>query len=570
MDKSLFKYKGFKIVMVALMILSIIQGFSIIMQAIYLAGSLSDLFAGHSFQEVRGQLLGFLIMIAVRYLITAVKSRIAYLFAAKTGTAYREAVIEKLFQLGSGFLSQMGSGQTVTLMMEGVAKFRRYLELFIPKFSSMAVIPLMIGIYMLFVDLKSAIVLGVTFVILICFMILLGWAAQKNADAKWESYEKLSNHFVDSLRGIETLRYLGISRRHEKQIAFVSENYRKSTMSTLRVAFLSSFALDFFTMLGVATIAVFLGVQLIDGTMMLYPALLSLILAPEFFLPVREIGTDFHASLDGQEAGKALQEVLDIPVSHETSSTIKEWSTDSELILNGVVIKGEEERERLRIDNKIELSGVSNIGVIGASGSGKSTFVSLLGGFLEAQAGDIQVNKQDISSLAQTAWREQVTFIPQHPYIFNLSLRENIRFYRPTATEAEVIEAAERAGLNDLIDSLEFGLDAFVGESGRQMSGGQEQRVALARAYIEERPVMLLDEPTAHLDIETESELKETMLPLFENKLVVLATHRLHWMNEMDWVIVLDKGQVVEQGLPHELFAKKGTYYQLVQAQLGA
>lgn len=570
MDKSLFKYKGFKIVMVALMILSIIQGFSIIMQAIYLAGSLSDLFAGHSFQEVRGQLLGFLIMIAVRYLITAVKSRIAYLFAAKTGTAYREAVIEKLFQLGSGFLSQMGSGQTVTLMMEGIAKFRRYLELFIPKFSSMAVIPLMIGIYMLFVDLKSAIVLGVTFVILICFMILLGWAAQKNADAKWESYEKLSNHFVDSLRGIETLRYLGISRRHEKQIAFVSENYRKSTMSTLRVAFLSSFALDFFTMLGVATIAVFLGVQLIDGTMMLYPALLSLILAPEFFLPVREIGTDFHASLDGQEAGKALQEVLDIPVSHETSSTIKEWSTDSELILNGVVIKGEEERERLRIDNKIELSGVSNIGVIGASGSGKSTFVSLLGGFLEAQAGDIQVNKQDISSLAQTAWREQVTFIPQHPYIFNLSLRENIRFYRPTATEAEVIEAAERAGLNDLIDSLEFGLDAFVGESGRQMSGGQEQRVALARAYIEERPVMLLDEPTAHLDIETESELKETMLPLFENKLVVLATHRLHWMNEMDWVIVLDKGQVVEQGLPHKLFAKKGTYYQLVQAQLGA
>lgn len=570
MDKSLFKYKGFKIVMVALMILSIIQGFSIIMQAIYLAGSLSDLFAGHSFQEVRGQLLGFLIMIAVRYLITAVKSRIAYLFAAKTGTAYREAVIEKLFQLGSGFLSQMGSGQTVTLMMEGVAKFRRYLELFIPKFSSMAVIPLMIGIYMLFVDLKSAIVLGVTFVILIFFMILLGWAAQKNADAKWESYEKLSNHFVDSLRGIETLRYLGISRRHEKQIAFVSENYRKSTMSTLRVAFLSSFALDFFTMLGVATIAVFLGVQLIDGTMMLYPALLSLILAPEFFLPVREIGTDFHASLDGQEAGKALQEVLDIPVSHETSSTIKEWSTDSELILNGVVIKGEEERERLRIDKKIELSGVSNIGVIGASGSGKSTFVSLLGGFLEAQSGDIQVNKQDISSLAQTAWREQVTFIPQHPYIFNLSLRENIRFYRPTATEAEVIEAAERAGLNDLIDSLEFGLDAFVGESGRQMSGGQEQRVALARAYIEERPVMLLDEPTAHLDIETESELKETMLPLFENKLVVLATHRLHWMNEMDWVIVLDKGQVVEQGLPHELFAKKGTYYQLVQAQLGA
>ncbi|WP_408868970.1 thiol reductant ABC exporter subunit CydD [Brochothrix campestris] len=568
MDRSLFTYKGIKSVMVALVILSIIQGFSIIMQAIYLATALSDLFAGHSFQAVSGQLLGFVIAIIVRYFMQSFKNRLAYQFAAKTGTTYRRAVIEQLFRLGSVELSHIGTGQTVTLMMEGVAKFRRYLELFLPKFASMAVIPLMIGVYLLFVDLKSAVVLGLTFIILIGFMILLGWAAQKNADAKWASYEKLSNHFVDSLRGIETLRYLGISRKHEKQIAFVSENYRKSTMSTLKVAFLSSFALDFFTMLGVATIAVFLGVQLINGTMMLYPALLALILAPEFFLPVREVGTDFHASLDGQEAGKAMQAVLNSEVTRETTAVVAAWTSTSSLTMNNVVVKGEDDAVRLQLNDALTFKGNQKIGVIGASGSGKSTFINLLGGFLEAE-GTMMQDSQPISSLAQASWQEQVTFIPQHPYVFHLSLRDNIRFYRPDASEDEVYSAVKQAGLEDFVAQLPDGLDTYVGESGRQMSGGQEQRVALARAYIARRPIMLLDEPTAHLDIETEAELKATMVPLFERKLVVLATHRLHWMQQMDWVIVLAQGQIVEQGEPEKLYAKKGAYYELVCAQLG-
>lgn len=568
MDRNLFTYKGIKSVMVALVILSIIQGFSIIMQAIYLATALSDLFAGHSFKAVSGQLFGFLVAIIVRYFIQSFKSRLAYQFAATTGTSYRRAVVDKLFMSGSVELSKQGTGQTVTLMMEGVAKFRRYLELFLPKFASMAVIPLMIGVYLLFVDLKSAIVLGVTFIILIGFMILLGWAAQKNADAKWLSYEKLSNHFVDSIRGIETLRYLGISRKHEKQIALVSENYRKSTMSTLKVAFLSSFALDFFTMLGVATIAVFLGVQLINGTMLLYPALLALILAPEFFLPVREVGTDFHASLDGQEAGKAMQAMLESDVTRETTAAIKTWTAASKLTMRDVVVKGEEDVTRLELADELTFKGHQKIGVIGASGSGKSTFINLLGGFLEAE-GVMTHDGQPITSLAQASWQQQVTFIPQHPYVFHLSLRDNIRFYRPDASEEEVLSAVKQAGLETFVAQLPEGLETYVGESGRQMSGGQEQRVALARAYIERRPIMLLDEPTAHLDIETEAELKETMVPLFDQKLVVLATHRLHWMQQMDWVIVLEHGRVVEQGEPTQLYLTKGAYYELVCAQLG-
>ncbi len=178
----------------------------------------------------------------------------------------------------------------VTLAMEGISQFRRYLELFLPKMVSMAIVPAAVVIYVFFQDRTSAIILVAAMPILIIFMILLGLVAQRKADRQWKSYQRLSNHFVDSLRGLETLRFLGLSKSHSKNIFYVSERYRKATMSTLRVAFLSSFALDFFTMLSVATVAVFLGLRLIDGDILLGPALTALILAPEYFLPVREVG----------------------------------------------------------------------------------------------------------------------------------------------------------------------------------------------------------------------------------------------------------------------------------------
>ncbi|ANB59406.1 thiol reductant ABC exporter subunit CydD [Anoxybacteroides amylolyticum] len=568
MDKTLFSYKGIKPVLAGLAILTVIQGAIVIIQAYFLADAISSLFGGDLFANVFKKLIIFFLALVVRQLLTVWKRNIVYHFAARTSKELRESLLQKLFQLGPRFVKEEGSGQTVTLVMEGMMKFRRYLELILPKLMNSAIIPVMICIFIFFVNIRSAVILGLAVPILIAFMILLGLAAKIKADRQYESYQMLSNHFVDSLRGLETLKYLGLSRQHINKIILVSERYRRATMETLRIAFLSSFALDFFTMLSIATVAVFLGMDLINGKMELRPALTILILAPEYFLPIREVGADYHATLDGKEAGKKIQEILDKESLQQKQDPIPLWKSTSTFSVKGVSVHfADSDRPALQ-DIQFSVSGSKKIGIIGASGAGKSTLIDTLSGFLTPSSGEFQVNGKKLTTLSQLNWQNQITYIPQHPYIFHDTVLNNIRFYDPEATVKEVEEAAERAGLTEVIQSLPQGFETIIGEGGRSLSGGQEQRIALARAFLSNRPIIILDEPTAHLDIETEYELKETMLQLFNGKLVFFATHRLHWMLDMDQIIVLDQGKIVEIGTHEQLIGQNSTYYQLVKTQM--
>ncbi|MDP4107457.1 MAG: thiol reductant ABC exporter subunit CydD, partial [Bacillota bacterium] len=451
---------------------------------------------------------------------------------------------------------------------EGIIKFRRYLELFLPKLISTSIIPALVCLFIFFENIRSAIILIIASPILIVFMIILGLAAREKADRQYESYQMLSNHFVDSLRGLETLKYLGLSRQHIEKIQYVSEEYRKSVMSTLRIAFLSTFALDFFTMLSIATVAVFLGLGLINGTMDLKPALIILILAPEYFLPIREVGADYHATLDGKEAGKKIQEILAIESAKQVQDSVPVWRPTSIFTVKDMSYRFEENGSNGLENINFTVSGTKKVGIIGASGAGKSTLIDLLSGFLDATEGEFLINGNKLESLAQEDWQKQLTYIPQHPYLFSDTVFNNIRFYFENATEDDVKEAARKAGLMGVIQSLPDGLKTNVGEGGRTLSGGQEQRMAIARAFLGNRPILLLDEPTAHLDIETEYELKETMLKLFEGKLVFFATHRLHWMLNMDEILVLDQGKLVEMGSHQQLMEKQGFYFNLVKSQL--
>jgi ATP-binding cassette, subfamily C, bacterial CydD len=568
MDKALFSYKGIKPVLAGLAILTAIQGAIIIIQAYFLADAISSLFGGDSFAIVFKKLIIFFLALVVRQLLTVWKRNIAYHFAARTSKELRESLLQKLFQLGPRFVKKEGSGQTVTLVMEGMMKFRRYLELILPKLMNSAIIPAMICIFIFFVNIRSAVILALAVPILIAFMILLGLAAKIKADRQYESYQMLANHFVDSLRGLETLKYLGLSRQHINKIILVSERYRRATMGTLRIAFLSSFALDFFTMLSIATVAVFLGIDLINGTMELRPALTILILAPEYFLPIREVGADYHATLDGKEAGKKIQEILDRESLQQKQDPIPLWKSTSTFSVKEVSVHfADSDRPALQ-DIQFSVSGSKKIGIIGASGAGKSTLIDVLSGFLTPSSGEFQINGKKLATLSQLNWQSQITYIPQHPYIFHDTVLNNIRFYDPEATVKEVEKAAERAGLTEMIQSLPQGFETIIGEGGRSLSGGQEQRIALARAFLSNRPIIMLDEPTAHLDIETEYELKETMLQLFNGKLVFFATHRLHWMLDMDQIIVLDQGKIVGIGTHEQLVRQNSTYYQLVKTQM--
>lgn len=592
MGQGLMKYKGIKPVMAVMAGLTLIQTIAIILQAKWLAEVISALFAGAKLQEQAGGIGMFLLAFMVRQGCGALMQKTAYRFAEQTGQSLRKQVLSKLFELGPRFAGQEGTGNLVTLVLEGVTKFRNYLELFLPRMLATGITPALVWLYVFTLNKTSAVILLVTLPILIIFMILIGLAARKQTERQWQTYRTLSNHFVDSLRGLETLKFLGRSKTHIDSIERVSDSYRSATMRTLRVAFLSSFALDFFTMLSVASVAVSLGLPLVEGRIELLPALTVLILAPEYFLPVRMVGADYHATLDGKEAGAAMESII-AEAEEEAAKAAPvpakadlRWTAQSTLVLRGLGVKHEAKESESQAANggnaddttasearpsldsvDLEIRGMGRIGIIGESGAGKSTLIDVLGGFLRPTAGSIELNGTVLGDLSPEAWRKQITYIPQKPYIFSGSLAENISFNKPDASPAEVEQAAEAAGLGALIRSLPGGLDEPIGGGGRPLSGGQEQRVALARALLSERPVILLDEPTAHLDIETEYELKETMLPLFEGKLVILATHRLHWMQDMEQIVVLEQGRVAETGTHEELLARQGAYYQLTALQ---
>ncbi|MFK0525044.1 thiol reductant ABC exporter subunit CydD [Paenibacillus illinoisensis] len=619
MGRGLLKLPGIRPVLALASALVLLQAMTIIMQAKWLAEAITALFEGSSIAEQYPVLLLFLAAFAARYAISFWLQLVVMRYAEKTGTDLRRQMVEQWFRLGPRFAKTEGTGHLVTLAREGTAQYKTYLELFIPRMLGMGFTPIVILLYVFKLDIMSGVILTVTLPILIVFMILVGLAAQRKIDGQIKSYKALANHFVDTLRGLETLKTLGQSGKHTDTIIRVSQRYRKATMSTLRMAFLSSFALDFFTMLSVASVAVGLGLRLTEGQMLLGPALTVLILAPEYFLPVRMVGADYHATLDGKEAGEAIVQMIERGKAAEQrqrevytttvlqtqagtdglrhvqqssserkhASTIRVvldddrtarqvssasskllWNKGSRLALTDIQVRHEEDGATSLEDVTFQISGMIKVGIIGASGAGKSTLIDVLAGFQLPTSGRVLVNGQPVSPEMMESWRTQTAAIPQHPYIFSGTLADNVRFYMPEASDAEVVEAANAAGLNQLVSSLPNGLHERIGAGGRQLSGGQEQRVALARALLSARPVLLLDEPTAHLDVETEYELKQTMLPCFEEKLVFLATHRLHWMPHMDRIIVMDGGTVAETGTHEELLARQGVYYQMIRAQM--
>ncbi|ADA64462.1 Cytochrome D ABC transporter, ATP binding and permease protein [Lactococcus lactis subsp. lactis NCDO 2118] len=564
-DKSLFELPGVRRMFPILGILAVFQFIAISGQALFLATAITKLWQGQLFSHTIPWVLGFFACFLSREIINFGRSKALDKLAYQLATKLRGDMLDKFFRLGPVAIANLGSGSAATTVITGIDQVENYIKLVLSKVLNMMIIPMLILIPVYFLDWQSGIVLTLTFPFAIIFMILLGYAAQGRAERQYKTFQYLSNHFLDSLRGISTLKYFGLSKDYSNSIYKTSEDFRKETMGALRIAMLSTFALDFFASLSVAVVALFLGLRLMSGDILLFPALAALILAPEYFLPLRDFASDYHATLNGKNALAAVNEVLS--TEENTLSVLTEkitWSANSQLQLTEL---GKIYDTGRGISNvNLSVNGFKKIAIVGNSGSGKSTLLSMLAGFLKPTAGEIKLNEQSLTSLTDENYRQSVQFIPQKTYIFAGTFRENLAFYEPDSTDDEIKAAAKLAGLESLID--EIGLDGQIGASGRTISGGQAQRVALARAFLSHtRNILFLDEPTAHLDIETELEIKANILPLLENKLVFIATHRLHWLSSMDLVIVLNEGQVAGIGTPEQLLSEN-TYYQKLLSQM--
>ncbi|MGV0168925.1 thiol reductant ABC exporter subunit CydD [Furfurilactobacillus sp. WILCCON 0119] len=572
-DQRVFKLPGITKMLIVLAGLVVLQAFSILFQGVYLSHTLTDLWNRVAEAKIWLPVVLFAGAFALRQLLVMVKNRVMEPWVDKTVAALRQQLLQKLIDVGPAIVAKQGTGNVVTMALEGMNQVNTYLMLVIIKVFDMMIIPFVLLVYMFTLRWQEALFLLCIFPLIILFMIILGYAAQDKADREYESYTQLSNNFVDALRGLPTLKQLGLSKKYANNIYSVSEDHRKKTMGTLTIAILSTFALDFFTTLSIAVVAVFLGLGLVAGKIELFPALTLLILAPEYFLPIRNFANDYHATLNGKNALTAVLAVLDYPepTDQEVLPTAQPtWTADSQLTLSHVNFAYDNAPSLTDIN--VTATGFQKIGIIGPSGSGKSTLINLLGGFLRPTEDDgmIQVNGLTVPHLSQKNWQNRFLYIPQAPYLFHASLAENIKFYTPTADDDAVKRAVSQAGLSDWVASLPDGLATQIGEGARGVSGGQAQRIALARAFLDdERRILLFDEPTAHLDIETEVGLKETIKPVFNNHLVFFATHRLHWLNEMDYLLVIEHGKIVEQGTPDELAARLDGAYTALRHEMG-
>lgn len=569
-DKRLFALPGSKSAIAWCIATSLLLAALMVGQAAALAWALTLLWEGSALSDVAAQLGAFALCFIGKQAASNIQTKQLELFAAARTEEFRQGLSKRLYEGGAPLTQKLGTGAASTLCLDGIDNIEHYLSTALPRTVALVTVPFVLLAVIVFQDWVSALIALLVFPAIILQMILIGSTAQEEAGKQHREYQRLANHFIDSLRGIDTLKYFGRSNEQADRVYETSEKFRIATMKTLRTATLSGAVLDAFSTISLAAVAVMLGFRLVDGSITLLPALFVLVIMPDYFRPIREFASDYHATLNGKNTLTQVLEVLGC--SAETAAKkeshtpglqvdapkLEPWQKLSVLTFEhiGISYKGETALK----DVSCSFGGFRKYGIVGPSGCGKTTLAQLLAGVVQPTQGSIVVNNHAIETLSMPSWRKQVAYLPQSPHIFSTTLRNNLTFYQPDATEEEIAHALELVGLTSLVTELPKGLDTVVGEGGRSLSGGQSQRVALARAVLHRTcRVLVFDEPTAHLDIETEWELKQRMLPLMEGKLVFFATHRLHWLSEMDEILLLEDGQVRDFG-SYEALSKANSF----------
>jgi ATP-binding cassette subfamily C protein CydD len=537
-----------------------------VVQAWLLAHIIAEVFLGGADRAAVASVLGWLLVAAaVRAALSWAADAVAAHAAAGVKHELRSRVFARLLDRGPVAAQRERTGELVTLLTNGVESLDAYIAQYLPQLALAAAIPVTVAAVVLSRDLLSGVVFILTAPIIPIFMYLIGRLADARSRRQWLDMARLSAFFLDIIQGLTTLKILGRSREQIAAIGRVSEAFRSSSMAVLRIAFLSALVLELVTTLSVAVVAVEIGLRLLGGRLEFAAAFFVLLLAPEFYLPMRRLGASFHAGLAGATAAARLFEILEGERRSSRPSAGRRMPQRPSLTLEGVSFAYPGERRALD-DVSLTIDPGETVALVGPSGAGKTTLARLLLRFVEPDSGRLTADGIDAAEIHPETWRRAVAWVPQHPHLFADTAEENIRLARPEASADELTAAVKQASAEEFLSAMPDGAATQVGERGARLSGGQARRLALARAFLANAPVLVLDEPAEDLDPRLRAELDKTLATLLKGRSALIIAHRLPTVVAADRIVVLDEGKVADQGPHQDLLDRCDLYRGLARA----
>ena len=527
---------------------------ALVAQAVLLGTVVEEVLIGHTGLAPTAPLLvGLAAAFAVRSVSAWAGEVAAHRTSSRVTSTLRRQLLVQAVGLGPAWLAGERTGELTASATQGVDALDAYFARYLPTAVLAALTPLVLLAWIAADDWFSAVVLLVTAAVIPLFMILLGMEATRSATRQWDRLSGLAATFYDLLQGLPTLRAFGRADDGRATLERANRELRDETMSTLKVAFLSSLALETLASVGTALVALFLGLRLLHGTLGVGTALSVLVLAPEVYLPLRRVGAEFHASAPGRAAAGRILDVLDAAdradadLDRHDGRPLPDPATHA-VRLDDVTVRFDGRTLPVLDGVDLALEPGVHVAVAGESGSGKSTLLSVLLGFTTPDRGDVRVGDVRLEGSTLRDWRARVAWVPQRPALVRGTIEDNLRLGNPGATGAEVARAVRRSGLDGLVARLPYGLATPVGEGGLTLSAGERQRIALGRAVLRDVPVVLLDEPTAHLDADREDSLRDLLTPWLEGRTVVMAAHRGGLVGRVDRTLTLVSGRILETG----------------------